>query len=104
MQCYTTQRNPSVFPKPNNFDPTRWLQAPEKMKDMNLYQMPFSKGSRACLGKNLAMMELKLMVATVVKQYYITVAPDMKDGDMDMKDHFLAMPKCGRCNLVFNKA
>ncbi|KAH8688652.1 pisatin demethylase [Talaromyces proteolyticus] len=101
MQCYTTQRDGAIFHDPETFDPTRWMQSPEKLTDMNLYQMPFSKGTRACLGKNLAMMELKLVVAAVIKQYQIKVADSMKPGDMNMKDHFLTLPACGRCDLVF---
>jgi cytochrome P450 len=65
--------------------------------------MPFSKGTRACIGKGLAMMELKLVVATVMKQYDVSIAPDMKDDDMDMVDHFLIIPKGGKCNLLFHK-
>jgi cytochrome P450 len=65
--------------------------------------MPFSKGSRACIGKGLAIMELKLVVATVMKQYDVSIAPDMKDDDMDMVDHFLIIPKGGKCHLLFHK-
>ncbi|KAH8804408.1 cytochrome P450 [Xylogone sp. PMI_703] len=103
MQCYTTQRDATVFDDPETFNPTRWMQEPRDLVQMNLYQMPFSKGTRACLGKNLAMMELKLVVAAVVKQFKIEVADSMKPGDMDMKDHFLTLPACGRCDLVFSK-
>lgn len=102
MQCYSTQRDGAVFHHPDTFDPARWLQEPEKMTEMKLYQMPFSKGTRACLGKNLAMMELKLTVAAVINQFCITVASSMKHGDMDMMDHFLTLPKCGKCDLVFH--
>ncbi|TKA76250.1 hypothetical protein B0A49_03101 [Cryomyces minteri] len=104
MQCYTTQRNPSVFPDPENFDPARWLGTPEKqLAAMNVLQMPFSRGTRACLGKNLALMELKLVTASVIKWYSVAVASSMGPGDMDLKDHFLAVPKSGRCELVFEK-
>jgi cytochrome P450 len=105
MQCYTTQRDPEAFQAPERFDPARWLepQSLEKTQEMNDLFMPFSKGTRACLGKNLAMMELKLVVATVVKQYKIALGDTMKPGDMDLKDHFLAVPKSGRRDLVFSE-
>jgi cytochrome P450 len=105
MQCYTTQRDPGAFPEPETFDPARWLksQSAEKIQEMNDLSMPFSKGTRACLGKNLALMELKLVVAAVVKQYRIVLGDTMKRGDMDLKDHFLAVPKSGKCDLVFTK-
>ncbi|KAK4985025.1 hypothetical protein LTR50_006245 [Elasticomyces elasticus] len=103
MQCYTTQRNPDVFPNPEIFDPARWLATPERIDEMNILQMPFSRGTRACLGKNLAMMELKLVVVSVVKKFSITVANSTKSSDMRMKDHFLASPAGGRCSLIFDK-
>jgi cytochrome P450 len=65
--------------------------------------IPFSQGTQACLGKNLALVELKLVVAIVVKQYGIALGDTMKPGDMDMKDHFLALPKGGKCHLAFTK-
>jgi len=77
------------------------MRPQEELTEMNLHQMPFSRGTRACLGKNLAMMELKVVVAAVIKQFRIQVADSMKPGDMDMRDHFLAQPACGRCDLVF---
>jgi benzoate 4-monooxygenase len=101
MQCYTTQRDEAVFHDAETFNPSRWMQVAEKLTEMNLYQMPFSKGTRACLGKNLAMMELKLVVVAVIKQYRVKVAESMQPGDMDMRDHFLTLPACGRCDLVF---
>jgi len=66
--------------------------------------MPFSKGTRACLGKGLALMELKLTTAALVQHYTVNTAPSMRKRDMDLKDHFLAMPKAGRCDLVFSLA
>jgi cytochrome P450 len=102
MQCYTTQRDPDTFANPDNFDPTRYLhQESEAMKDLF---MPFSKGPRACLGKNLAMMELKLTTAVLVKDYTITLAPSCTDDSMAMTDHFLIIPKGGKCELIFSAA
>ncbi|KAK5047410.1 hypothetical protein LTR84_006506 [Exophiala bonariae] len=102
MQCYTTHRDPDTFPDPDNFDPARWLDPEsEKMRDMF---MPFSKGPRACLGKNLAMMELKLTTATLVKDYTVKLAASCTDDSMAMTDHFLIIPKGGKCELLFSVA
>jgi cytochrome P450 len=57
---------------------------------MNLYQMPFGKGTRGCLGMNLAMMELEIAVASLIHRYDVRVADSMMPGDMDMKDQVLA--------------
>lgn len=100
MQCYTTHRSPSVFPNPDNFQPERWLNT---SNDMKLNFMPFSAGSRACLGINLAWMELKVITAALVKNYSVQLAPNTTDESMSMIDHFLAAPIAGKCDLLFTK-
>ena len=99
MQCYTTQRDSSNFHNPNVFDPSRWLQPQsDTMKDLF---MPFSKGSRACLGKSLALMESKLITATLMRDFAVSLAPSCTKESMVMTDHFLIIPKGGRCELIF---
>jgi cytochrome P450 len=100
MQCFTTQRDPSAFPEPEMWNPDRWL-AGEISNEMKELFMPFSKGPRACLGKNMALMELKLTAATLILQMKVSVAPSTKDVDMEMQDHFLALPKGEKCDLIF---
>lgn len=41
--------NPELFPEPDQFEPERWTQG-EKSKQLEAYFIPFSRGSRACLG------------------------------------------------------
>jgi len=103
MQCYTTHRDPEAFPEGERFDPFRWIRKDRQVDSMNEFFMPFSKGSRACLGINLAYMELKVTVATLLGKYQVSLAPDMQAHDMDMRDHFLIFPRGGKCNLVFEK-
>lgn len=100
MQCYTTQRDPETFVNPDRFDPTRYLH--EESDSMKELFMPFSKGPRACLGKNLAMMELKMITAILVKDYIVKLAPSCTDDSMTMTDHFLIIPKGGKCELIFS--
>ena len=104
MQCYTTQRNPRVFPNPELFLPQRWLEPDAMTTEAKMLFMPFSSGTRACLGKSLAMMELKLITATLVRQFDVQVAPGTTEDSMAMTDHFLAIPKSGKCDLIFTKA
>ena len=58
-------RDPSIFPDPTSFRPERWIENPGLEK----YQFAFSKGTRACIGINLAMTELYLMVAHIFARY-----------------------------------
>lgn len=104
MQSYTTQRNPKAFPDPERFNPERWLSDSLTDEAKELF-MPYSKGPRVCLGKNLAQMELKLVTAAILVQdgWKVKQAPQTTDESMTMKDHFLAVPKAGRCDLIFER-
>jgi cytochrome P450 len=104
MQCYTTQRDPSVYEDAESFKPERWLDPSNVTQNMKELFMPFSKGTRACLGKNLAMIELKLIVAHLVRQFQWIAAPSTTDATMDTKDYFLLLPVGGKCELVFTPA
>jgi cytochrome P450 len=101
MQCYTTQRDPDAFPNPEAFRPERWMELKDVTNEMKELFMPFSKGSRACIGKNLAMMELKLITARLIKQFKCMLAPATTEHSMATMDHFLLIPVGGKCELIF---
>jgi cytochrome P450 len=102
-QCYTTQRDPDVFRNPDIFLPERWLDTREQTSESKTLFMPFSLGPRACLGKNLAMLELKLITATFVRSFSVRAASTTTVESMSMKDHFLVLPKGGTCDLIFER-
>lgn len=67
--CYAIQRNPAYFPNPNEFIPERWLpenQSEEALKLAKRAFIPFSLGSRGCLGKSIAYMELTTALAQIM--------------------------------------
>lgn len=47
---YFVHRNPAIFPDPQKFDPDRWIRAAEKGDPLHRYLVPFTKGSRICIG------------------------------------------------------
>lgn len=59
--------NPTIFPEPERFQPERWLRQPgqEGSDRLDRYQVAFGKGSRQCLGINLAYSEMYLALATL---------------------------------------
>lgn len=77
MSALLQHQDPSKFPYPKKFDPNRWLNNPEKAEK---YLVPFSKGTRQCLGINLATAEIYLTLATVFRRFnmelYETTARD----------------------------
>ncbi|EER24920.1 hypothetical protein D8B26_007494 [Coccidioides posadasii str. Silveira] len=65
MSAYFAHRNPHIFPRPLEFIPERWLE--NVTPEMNRNFIPFSKGSRHCLGMNLAYCELNHILAALFR-------------------------------------
>lgn len=59
----------SVYPDPLSFNPDRWLVTGEELKRLEKYFIPFSRGARSCIGKDLAMMNLYLMIANFFHRF-----------------------------------
>ncbi|KAJ5461744.1 cytochrome monooxygenase aflU [Penicillium daleae] len=66
---YFVLMDPSIFPDPHTFDPERWTRAAAKGERLDRYLVNFSKGSRICLGMNLAYAELYLATAALIRRF-----------------------------------
>ncbi|MCA9907354.1 MAG: cytochrome P450 [Anaerolineae bacterium] len=64
---YTMHRHPRYFPDPERFLPERWTPEQEKTLPRYAY-FPFGGGPRVCIGNGFAMMEARLVLATIVQQ------------------------------------
>ncbi|KAI6282924.1 hypothetical protein MCOR27_003516 [Pyricularia oryzae] len=60
-------RDPRYWKEPDSFRPERWIG--DGFGDVREASRPFSLGPRACLGINLAYMEMRLVVAKMVWRY-----------------------------------
>src|ERR1700761_4283099 len=99
-QSYTTQRDPNVYHNPEEYDPGRWLDASvEHLSLMHEHILVWGKGQRACLGKQLAYMELKLGTAAIMNKYSVELGSPTTEDDMLMTDHFTLIAKGKRCML-----
>ena len=58
-------RLPDLYPSPHEFRPERFLENP-KLKN---YQFTFSRGTRNCLGMNLAYQEIYMVLACIFRRY-----------------------------------
>ncbi|CUM68633.1 uncharacterized protein PRCAT00006360001 [Priceomyces carsonii] len=70
---FSMHRQESVFPSPGKFSPERWLKSQNESEEefksrvsgQQRFMMPFGKGIRLCLGKNLALIEIKIALANL---------------------------------------
>jgi cytochrome P450 len=61
---YLAHRQDDAFPQPLRFDPSRFLG---RKHPPSVY-LPFGGGARRCLGSQLAMLELRLITASVLRR------------------------------------
>ena len=65
---WVLHRNPHLYPNPEGFEPERF--AGELMHTLpKCAYMPFGAGARQCIGAAFAMMEAKVVLATLAQRY-----------------------------------
>ncbi|MFN8447157.1 MAG: cytochrome P450 [Anaerolineae bacterium] len=74
VNIYGMHRDARYFPDPDRFDPERFSPENEKLIPKYAY-LPFGGGPRVCIGNAFAMMEAKLVVATIARQFHLALAP-----------------------------
>jgi len=72
---WVTHRHQSYWPQADTFTPETWLDTDEKSMHPGAY-IPFGFGARICMGKFMAQLELKMIVADIVKNYQISLSPE----------------------------
>lgn len=70
-------RNPRVWEDPDRFDPSRFDPVRRKAIPRHAY-LPFGAGPRICIGSQFAMMEGKILLATLVRRLTIAIDPDAR--------------------------
>lgn len=72
INIFELQRHPDVFDNPLEFRPERFdaVISPQTAKNAFIW-LPFSAGPRNCIGQKFAMMEMKVIISNVVKNFEI---------------------------------
>jgi cytochrome P450 len=68
ISSYVMHRHPDFWETPTAFDPEHFTPSQTNNRPRYAY-LPFGGGARICIGKDFAMMEAKLIVATVAQHY-----------------------------------
>jgi len=70
ISMYLVHHREDLYPEPEKFKPERFFE-----RQYSLYEyLPFGGGSRRCLGYALAELEMKLVLASIISKYELTLA------------------------------
>ena len=73
MSTYALHRDPSLWKDPDTFMPARWLDAGDPAPRWSY--IPFGAGIRQCIGKDFALVEGVLMLATLAQRLVVRRSP-----------------------------
>ena len=95
VPSYTIHHSKTIWgDDADEFRPERW--APDKLtEEQKAAFIPFSYGPRSCVGRNVAEMELTLIVATVIGGFDF----ELMDGELETREGFLRKPLSCRVGM-----
>ncbi|PVI02264.1 cytochrome P450 [Periconia macrospinosa] len=99
---YIIGRLESSYERASEFLPERWYEGSTMIKDVRGFA-PFLSGTHSCPGKQLALIEIRLLTSRLVTQFDFKFADESKKFETvsNLKDCFTAVP--GPLNLVFSE-
>ena len=97
MSSVIVSDDPIVFPEPHTFRPERWLEptVTGKPLDFQASTMAFGRGTRICLGMNLALTEIRMALAAVFGRFgeRMKLYDTIRERDVDVAhDYFNPIP------------
>lgn len=82
IATYKLHRMEKTYPNPDHFDPDNFL--PERQANRHYYAfVPFSAGPRSCVGRKYAMLKLKILLSTILRNF--RVYSDMTEDDFRLQ-------------------
>jgi cytochrome P450 len=91
ISTYAMHRDPHYFPEPERFLPERF--SPEREAAIPRYAyLPFGGGPRICIGNSFAMLEARLLLATIAQRFKLAL---VRDHPIVPEQLFTIRPKYG---------
>ncbi|KAF9878308.1 hypothetical protein CkaCkLH20_04346 [Colletotrichum karsti] len=100
-QSWTLHRDPKNFHDPEEFDYSRWMPDRQLSEAAKAAFTPFGAGSRVCIGKHLAYMELRYGMAMFFRRFRgAHLSPATTPESMEMDNLVLIEPKGKVCKVI----
>ncbi|KAM7210371.1 putative cytochrome P450 E-class, group I [Rhypophila decipiens] len=88
MSAWVQHHNPEAFTNPTVFDPYRWINNDtDKLRFQDKHMIHFGRGTRNCVGQNLAMCELYVSLAAIFHRFGYDAAPG--EGRLEAEPGFV---------------
>ncbi|CAH1380096.1 unnamed protein product [Tenebrio molitor] len=94
-------RRPDLWKDPLVFDPDRFLSESEASRPAYSY-LPFSSGTKNCIGFKYAMLSMKTTLAVFFKHYEVQSSKHKSIEELDFRVNIVAYPK-GGCRVKLKK-
>lgn len=93
LGIFFMHRNPAYFPEPTRFKPERFAPGVEIERKNPYVYIPFSAGSRNCIGQKFAMNEMKTAISHIILRCEV----ELEDPDLEprLKDELILKPADG---------
>ena len=93
--AFTLHCNPKIFPRPESFEPERWLDpTPEMLRD-SFY---FGMGTRQCIARNFATIILRWAAEAIIKDGILSAAQPVAER-INILEYFNARVVGGKVEL-----
>lgn len=79
--------DPDCHPEPLKFSPERWLD-PSMYKQSEQFFAPFGKGTRSCVGRELAMLQVMMVTANLLHRFDVELFQTTYDDVRMQYDFF----------------
>lgn len=88
VNVYAAQRDPNAWPEPDKFLPERFVGSSVDLRGHDFQLLPFGSGRRSCLGMQLGIIIVRLVVAQLVHCFNWELPNGIPPSDLDMTEQF----------------
>lgn len=74
IPVYAVHHDPDIYPEPFKFDPERFTDDKKKDRHSMAY-LPFGEGPRSCLGLRFGLMQVKIALIMLLKEFKFSPSP-----------------------------